>query len=469
MRRLLLALLLPLAVPASAPAATSIPTGPVAGLALVEDGAVWIRPVGLSSWAVMGGRPGGTVRPLVRSAFNGHLVGNGSVATFTSFRGVWAGTAAEMRQVYVTPRLCSPGGADADADLMAITLFCGQNSSVMVRGPGGAERTFHGVTSDVEVAGRYVAWATGPTYAGGGTVVLYDAVADREVLRAGGLREPTGGGGPELSPIGLEPDGKLLVAVDRMRNADTAWLSPAEPELHRLGIPPLIVRAFARDRVLTMTAETENAAPYAPHGYPLVRTRVELVGLDGSRRVVASTRGVARVGGADYDGRRIALARMTCDGTRILLRSTAEPPLSLAGDDLCPLEVTGPVALTFGERTRAFDRALPRVRARVRCALTSLRFCGELIVRALDGQVLSHKTFGAGRDRTFTLMLDDAGARRLAREGSMRVRLEMRFSREDILLQRPKTVTLRVAPQDLARLRRCVRVRSRPEVSGCPA
>jgi hypothetical protein len=83
--------------------------------------------------------------------------------------------------------------------------------------------------------------------------------------------------------------------------------------------------------------------------------------------------------------------------------------------------------------------------------------------------VLSYKTWRYGRDGTHVVMLDDAGARRVARDGSMRVRLEMRFSRREHLLQRPATVTLRVAPQDLARLRRCVRVRSRPQTSGCPA
>ena len=334
-------------------------------------------------------------------------------------------------------------------------------------GPDGAERLFPSASGSVEVAGPYVAWTIEGGQREGGIVVLYDAVADREVLRAGAVD------GPRLDAIGLQPDGKLLVAVDRRMapdlraGEDTAWLSPAEPGLHRLGIRPEIVRGFVRDRVLTLTAETSAAFEPAPR--PLGRTRVGLAGLDGSRRVLASTHGGARISYADYDGARVALAAMTCDGTRILLRSAAEPPLTLAEDGLCPLEVRGPVVVDFGTDRSSESRFVPRARVRVRCAAWTLRPCGHLVLRTLDGQQLSLKAYSFRRDGTFSLTLDDDAARRIARDGSLAVRLEMRGNRDPaVLVQRHATARLRMEPRDLARLRRCVSVQRRPG-RACPA
>ena len=469
MRRFLLALLVPLALPASAAADDVLRSGPVVrdGLALVEDGAVWVRELGTNTAAVMGARPGGPPRALVRSGNSYTLSGGGGVAAFTTWRGVWAGTAEAMPQVYVPLPRCSPHAAGVDAGVMAVAFFCGDRAHVVVRGPDGTERLLPAAGYEVEVAGRYVAW-TVEGYAGdGGTVVLYDAVEHREVLRVGRPREPSGGGGPGLSPIGLQPDGKLLVAVDRWRDADTAWVSPEDPALHRLGILPGDVEAFAGDRVMTLTAETDSNFTPAPR--PGGRTRVELVGLDGSRRLLASTRDGPQVSAADYDGRRVALARMTCDGTHIVLRSAAEPPLSLSGDGLCPLRVTGPMEVAFGKRPAPGRDDRPRVRVRVRCALWTLRQCGWIVLRTLDGQVLSHVNRRFTRDDTWTVTLLDEGVRRIARSGSMRVRVEMHYHRTgEVPLQRPATAILRVSPAVLARLRRCVRERSRPS-QGCPA
>ncbi|MDQ5808633.1 MAG: hypothetical protein M3320_08160, partial [Actinomycetota bacterium] len=122
MRRLLAALLLPLAVPASAPAAEGFPTSAVAegGLALVEDGAMWIgRSPGGSAFGVIAGGPDVAPRVLQRATFTPGLSSNGSVATLAHWR-VWTGTAGDgLRMAYEPPGICRVFEAESDGEILA--------------------------------------------------------------------------------------------------------------------------------------------------------------------------------------------------------------------------------------------------------------------------------------------------------------------------------------------------------------
>jgi hypothetical protein len=105
----------------------------------------------------------------------------------------------------------------------------------------------------------------------------------------------------------------------------------------------------------------------------------------------------------------------------------------------------------------------------VRCAYETRRPCENLVLRTLGGYILSRGSYLAS-DGSYSATLTNAAIRRVAANGeNMKVRLEMRDRREgEALVQRPAVVTLRVEPEGLARLRRCVRVRSAPATAGCP-
>lgn len=449
MRRLLLALLLPLMLPGSAPAAAGVATGPLErGPVLVEDGAIWLQREASRSAAVMGGRPDGTRRRL-RGEWAHSFSSDGTLAALTIDSRLWTATVRDgLRPIEGLPDECTPDSAKVDGAVMVVSCGGYENYSVVVRRPGGAQRTFPAGSDGVAVAGRYVAW----THANrnGSTVILYDAVADREVLRAGR--------GPHLYPMALQPDGTMLVGIGGpFDDTGTAWLSRAEPALHRLGIPPQSVRGFAHDRILTLEHDRSHVWGSG--------IRLTLLGLDGSRRSVASTRGLGRIVGADYDGRRIAVASATCNGSRIFFRSAAAPAFTPRQPRLCRLIVTAPPTFEFNTRDR------PRIGVRVRCIERTLRVCGDVVVRGLDGARLSSVSYLPNFDGRYNVYLNDAGVRRIAREGSMPVRLEMlgdgrRYDAGP--LQRPATATLRVDPEELARLRRCVRSERLPAQASCP-
>jgi hypothetical protein len=435
-RLLLLVLLLPLTSPVAAPAATGLPAGPLAyeesGPVLVDGGAIWLQ-LGPGGEAVMGGRPGGTLRRLLRSGAEA-LSSRSGVATFTAGRNVWTGTVADgVRQVYTARDGCNPVVAESDGDLLAVGVSCRESGfAIVVVRPGRPDRVFGSTRTVPHVAGRYVAWSEGEE---GDTAVLYDAEADREVARVGGPEGP-------LYPVDLQADGKLLLHVP---GRGTAWVSPSDPALHSVrGVGPGTVRSFVGDRILTME-----------YG-----SRMRVVELDGSHRTLARVRGISEINNAHYDGTRVALARATCNGNRILIRRASA--LTLREPSLCPLRVTRRLVLGFGN-----DR--PVITGRVRCIAETLRRCDDLVVRTLDGRKLSDFSTDSDYDGDYGVSLNDGGVRRIAREGRMRVRLEMRRDFGGPLLQRPATTTLRVGPRALGRLRRCVRARRYPSQFDCPA
>ncbi|HEX8206190.1 MAG TPA: hypothetical protein VF587_09040 [Solirubrobacteraceae bacterium] len=451
-RLLLLALVVAWMLPASAAAAPGVTTGPLEGpVVLVEDGAMWIEDDGRYSSALMAGRTDGTRRRLLSGQFVEDLSSDGDVASVSIYPQLWTATiGGEPQAIEGLPSECaSRNAAKLDGAVMVVSCGGYENHSVVVRRPGGAYRTFPAGSDGVAVAGRYAAWTAGPAL-DGTRVVLYDALADREVLRAGT--------GRHLYPIALQPDGTMLLGIGgSFEDTGVAWVARSSPRLHEFAVSPLSFRGFARDRVLALELDRSNVEGSG--------TRLVLLGLNGSRRVVASTRGLGRIVGAHYDGSRIAVATSTCNGSRISIRSASGPAFTPAAPRLCKLILSSPPTFDFNTRDR------PRIAVRVRCPELTLRVCDDLVVRAADGRKLSSVSYLPGFDGGYNVYLNDAGVRRIAREGSMPVRLEMIGDGRSWgagALQMPATATLRAEPEELARLRRCIREESRPAQASCP-
>ncbi|MDQ3739596.1 MAG: hypothetical protein M3389_01510, partial [Actinomycetota bacterium] len=193
-----------------------------------------------------------------------------------------------------------------------------------------------------------------------------------------------------------------------------------------------------------------------------VSTGAALVGLDGSRRMVASTRGRGRIVGAHYDGSRIAMAAATCNGSRIHIRSFSAPPFTPPAPRLCTLIVDAPPVLEFNTRDRV------RVGVDVRCVERTLRTCDDLVLRTPGGTKLSSESYRPGLDGEYNVYLTDAAVRLIAREGRVPLRVEMVEGDSARPAQNAVSATLRVRPEELERLRRCVRARSRPATAACP-
>jgi hypothetical protein len=448
MRRLLLVVLLALALPAPARAA-SVPTGPLeGGPILVEDGVIWLQRTGVRSSAVMGGRPNGTARRL-RAEYASSFSSDGTVAVLTIDSQLWTATVGGgLRPVAPLPKACTPTAAELDGGVMAVACGGYENYTVVLRRPGAPDTTFEAGRAGVAVAGRYAAW-TSRNQAVGAGIVLYDVRAGREVVRAARSR------GTSAYPLTLQPDGTMLVGTGgAFEDTGVGWVSPASPSLHPLDVPLESVRGFARNRVLSLEDDRDSSLWS-------VSTGASLVGLDGSRRRVASMRGTGRIVGAHYDGERIALANATCNGSRILFRNPTGPAFAPPAPRLCTLIITSPPVLEFNTRDR------PRVGLEVRCPERTLRVCGELVLRGSDGVTLSESSYRPNLDGNYNVYLTDTAVRRIARDRSLPLRVEMHDD-DGRPLQSPRTATLRVEPEELARLRRCLRARKLPARGPCP-
>jgi hypothetical protein len=324
---------------------------------------------------------------------------------------------------------CPVGRVERDGVVLAYgrgPCTAAEPPQVVIRAPDG-ERAFASAPgSPVHVAGRYVAWH--PVEAGG-SVAVYDAIADREVLRVGG-----GPGGPALGLLDLQADGKVLVGV---RGAQTAWASPSEPALHPLDVPAAYVQRLDGDRLLVRPGSR----------------RLDVVGLDGSRRAVATASGLARLGRGDLAGDRVAFWRPTCRGDEIRLRSVADPPLAFALPRPCRARLLAPARVAIGEW------GIPTADVSVYCGYGRLAPCGEVVVRARDGRVLAAWEARIDEATPSTeLWLTAAGVRRFARRARVAVRIEVRSpTPRGRLVQRPARTVLRVTSAARRALRRCLR------------
>lgn len=448
MRRLLLfVLLLALTPPAPAAQAARVTTGAlVGGPILVEDGVIWFQRDGRRAYSVMGGRPDGTVRRL-RSGIASSWSSDGRVATITIDSRLYTATVGGgLRPVTGLPAACTPTTAEVHGAIMAVACGGYENYSVVLRRPGADDRTFEARLAGVAVAGRYAAWTGRHGNGGGNAIVLYDALAGREVLRV-----RVG----HVYPDRMQSDGTMVVGIGGSFDDNfVGWLSREDPRVHKLDIRPGTVRGLARDRVLALEDDRDSEVWS-------VSTGATLVGLDGSRRAVATTQGTGRIVGADYHDTRIALAKATCNGTRIVFRSAVGPAFTPPAPRLCTLIVTSPPVFEFNTRDRA------RIGVNVRCIERTLRVCGNLVVRTRGGEQLSEVSFAPGPDGGYNVYLTDRAVRLIAREGSMPLRLEM-LGASSRPLQNAVDATLRVPTDELTRLRRCIRVRQRPAAAGCP-
>ena len=158
-----------------------------------------------------------------------------------------------------------------------------------------------GCCSDVEIAGRFVAWNERST------VVVYDRVTRRTAYRA---RIGPAGIGVDLG-FDLQADGKLgvayrLVEVARAGPANVAWLSPASPRPHLLRLKAADTRIriagdqLAFERYVSPQTGTLVAVDLAGHVRPIAR-------------FISPVRSR---GGIDFDGRRITWASDLVADTR---------------------------------------------------------------------------------------------------------------------------------------------------------
>ncbi len=422
--------------------AGSLFDGPV----VAGDGVAWLQGLGPSASVLMTARPGEAPVARLRTVstvYDSTWLDGGpqglAFATSAMFSpshyeppevaygNVWRGGPAGPLEPVLRSR-CETGSVEIDGALLAYArqgCAAGEQGPVVVFG----DRALRAGTNRVHVAGRHLAFAGADRP---GSVVVYDTVADAEVLRTGG--EP---GGPLLDLVDLQADGKVVVAVRGETAA--AWLSPAEPALHRLPVRASEVVRLDGDRLLVSRRGT----------------LVELVGLDGARRTLATAHPSSAISWGDLAGDRVAFSRPTCRGADVWLRGVDEEPLAFAAQRApCRVRLRAPARVMFGEVAAAIAR-VP-----VRChEFGALAPCGEVLLRAPDGTRLTgrpapYEEFASTDD----LHLTGAGVRRIARRGRMLVRVEVwSYARPGRMVQRAAATLVRATPRALRDLRGCLR------------
>lgn len=162
--------------------------------------------------------------------------------------------------------------------------------------------------TEVQVAGRFVAWADWP---GTGDVTVYDRQQKRVRYRA------------RVSSwsFDLQEDGKIAAVVrGRPRSVfeTIVWFSPAEPRSH----PLRFIRSRGYDFDRNIRLADDRVAAVAAQGTNGYRGELVVLGLDGSRRPIArfqSTHERHQLdGGFDFDGERIVWGSKTVVDRRIV-------------------------------------------------------------------------------------------------------------------------------------------------------
>ena len=258
----------------------------VAGPRLVRGGVAWIERLGhesaLRTWL------GGSPAVAYWNAETPLAAADRAVAFRLSTAGTPGGRYQELEPDLFGCMSPRAGRIDADGDLVVYTRCRREHNVVLydvVRRRVVEELAIRRYCcSDLAVAGRYLAWASGL----GNVVTVYDRIRRRIAYRAYL-------GAPDyLAAIDLQRDGTLAVA----HAGRIVWFSRAQPRPHEVPIralqPPRL--RLVDDRLLTLERRPAGAA-------------LVLLDLRGRRRVVAGFGGrTSTAAEFDFDGRRVTWA-----------------------------------------------------------------------------------------------------------------------------------------------------------------
>jgi hypothetical protein len=401
----------------------------VAGPAFAGEGVAYAVPVGRSGYSVRIQRPDGTTSSQLVKAKGGGALGQGEAVAddlaaspqVVALSHEYVICGGECRYSDWQPiesavfggalggslgfRGCGnyffPSGVDASGSEIAYLDLCADGAVVHdPTGPGAASRVFPADLfegGDVRIAGRYLAVDTPDTGEFTRTITVYDWQSGDVVYK---VKSENGGLG--LASYDIADDGTLAFSGQGERGPGTFWASPQDPTAHLVAGEP------GQPRIADGKIAVSWNGVY------------EVFALDGTKLAATSSRD--RIGGFDFDGKRVAYVAQPCVVSAVVTWDlSGAPPAMPAGK--CP---AARAASTKG----VVDLKRRRVELSVRCPARPALGCAAEWEAELNSRPAVHTRYVdaallPGEKRTLRLGLSRKAACRLARHPATRALIDL--------------------------------------------